>query len=416
MSENNLTYQCGETALQEAVAFCQANDFHRFTLVSDTNTHAVLGKRVKELLRAQNWAVHTIVLEGQEIIADVATLNEVLAHSGSDPGVYLAVGSGTITDITRYCSHQQGSPFISLPTAPSVDGFASANASIVVRGNKESVPCLPPIAIFADLSTLRQAPKTMIAAGFGDMIGKFTALADWKLAHLIMDDPYDAAIAARVEKALQICIDHREGINLATPPGINGLMNGLVESGICMSLAGNSRPASGAEHHLSHYWEMLLLRLRRPAVLHGAKVGISAVLISERWQQLHSLKTGEIKRRLKNACIPPSQKEQEIIEKAFPTNPNMIIQGQSNYLSMTENEFSSLKKIILRKWKKIVEIAAAVPPPEKIISLLQSVKAPVAVSEIGLSKQDEIDALLYAHYLRNQFTILKLGRFLNLWD
>lgn len=365
MSGINLTYQCGETALQEAVAFCRANDFRRFTLVSDANTHAVLGARAEEILRAQNWMVHSIILEGQEVIADVATLNDVLAHSGSDPGVYLAVGSGTITDITRYCSRQQDSPFISLPTAPSVDGFASSNAPIVVRGIKESVPCQTPLAIFADLPTLCQAPKKMTAAGFGDMVGKYTALADWKLAHLIMDESYDASIAARMEKALQICIDHRDGINLATPQGINGLMNGLVESGICMALAGNSRPASGSEHHLSHYWEMMLLRQGRPAVLHGAKVGVSAVLIAERWQQIRSLKTGDVKRRLKNASIPPPQKEQEIIEKAFPVNPNTIIQGQSDYLSMTEKEFLILKKTILRKWKKITEIAAAVPPPGK---------------------------------------------------
>ena len=414
MPENNLTYRCGDTALEEAITFCQANNFNRFTLVNDTNTYAVLGKRVEELFRAQKWAVHTIILEGEEIIADAATLNEALAQSGSDPGVYLAVGSGTITDITRYCSHQQGSVFISLPTAPSVDGFASSVAPVVIRGNKESLPCQAPIAIFADLPTLCQAPAKMIAAGFGDMIGKYTALADWKLAHLIMDDPYDAAIAARMESALKVCVDHREGIRQTSPEGIAGLMNGLVESGICMALAGNSRPASGSEHHLSHYWEMMLLHQGRPALLHGAKVGIGAVLIAERWQLIRALTIGEVKGRLKDARLPLPQKEREVIETAFPSNPNTIVQNQSIYLSMTNKEFQELKKKIIHKWKKIIEIAATVPPAHQIVALLQTVNAPVTAAEIGLKPKEEMDALRYSHYLRSQFTVLKLSRFLGL--
>jgi glycerol-1-phosphate dehydrogenase [NAD(P)+] len=416
MTNAPLTYHCGENALSEAIAFCRAHLFQRFTLVSDINTHTVLGGQVVDLISAQGWDVSPIVLEDQEVVADERTLKEVLERSGANPGVFLAVGSGTLTDITRYCSYKKQSVFISLPTAPSVDGFASTGAPIIINNNKITVPCQAPLAIFADLTILCQAPKPMIAAGFGDMVGKYTSLADWKLAHLLMGDPYQPTIAARVEQAVQICVDHIEGINRVTPEGIAGIMDGLVESGICMALAGNSRPASGSEHHLSHYWELLLLQQGRPAVLHGAKVGIGTILIAGRWDQIRRLTLAEVERRLTTAQIPDPQKEREAVAAAFPFDPETIIKNQKLYLSMTEADFSAFKDKILLHWEKIAEIAAAVPPPGQIIELLRQVAAPLKVSDISLESQDEANALRYAHYLRSQFTISKLGRLLGLWE
>ncbi len=416
MTNDPLIYHCGEDALQEAIAFCRANAFNHFTLICDHNTSAVLGTRVKDLFSFQGWTVNPIVLQGQEVIADERTLNEVLDRSGESPGVYLAVGSGTLTDIARYCSHNRQTPFISFPTAPSVDGFASSIAPIVVKGYKQSVPCQAPLAIFADIHTLCQAPRAMIAAGFGDMLGKYTALADWELAHIITDEPFQTLIAARVERAVQVCVDNCEEINQASPQGITGLMNGLVESGICMALAGNSRPASGSEHHLSHYWEMMLLRQGRPAVLHGAKVGIGAILIAKRWEIISELCQKEVEVRLAHTKIPPVQKEQQAISTVFPFNPEAIIADQDYYISMTENEFAALKDKIIENWENIADITAVVPTPERIIALLQQVSAPLTVTEIGLDSQDEANALRYAHYLRSQFTISKLGRLLGLWE
>lgn len=416
MTTNTIIYHCGENALSEVVSFCQQKNYQRFTLVCDANTYAVLGERVKQLFVSQGGAVNTIILRGQEVIADERTLDETLARSGDNPGIYLAVGAGTLTDITRYCSHKRQTGFISLPTAPSVDGFASSIAPIVIKGFKQSVPCQAPLAIFADVQTLCKAPKTMIAAGFGDMLGKYTALADWKLAHIVMNDPYQETIATRVEKALQACVDKSPEICQANPAGISHLMDGLVESGICMALAGNSRPASGSEHHLSHFWEMLLLQQGRPAVLHGAKVGIGAVLIARRWEQICDLQLAEVERKLEIAKSPDQHKEQEAITIAFPFNPQAIMTGQSEYLSMNEGEFEALKENILINWEEIAEIAADVPEPEQILSMLKNASAPTGVEEIGLDSRDERNALRYAHYLRSQFTISKLGRILNLWE
>jgi len=241
-----VAHYCGEAAIEALLDFCQANHFYHFLLVCDGNTQAVLGRRVEAALSAKGWDVLTVVLEGKEVIADEKYLTQVFFRCDARPRLYLAVGSGTVTDIARFCSHRTGNPFAVIPTAPSVDGFASLIAPVVIRRFKDTAYCQPPMAIFADIQILCQAPPAMIAAGFGDMLGKYTALADWKLASLIWDEPYRPQIAVRMRSALDACVQNVDKIGQAQPAGIAALMDGLVESGLCMLLNGNSRPASGA--------------------------------------------------------------------------------------------------------------------------------------------------------------------------
>ena len=143
---------------------------------------------------------------------------------------------------------------------------------------KQTISAHSPIAIFTDLPTLCAAPRAMIAAGFGDMLGKFTALADWRLGHLVWDEPYGERIAQRTRNAVQGCVNRVEEIGIASEDGVRSLMEGLIESGFCMMEAGYSRPAAGAEHYLSHFCETKLLRENRPAILHGTKVGVACIM------------------------------------------------------------------------------------------------------------------------------------------
>ncbi len=132
---------------------------------------------------------------------------QVLMQADQVERTYLAVGSGTLTDITRFASHRNRRPFISLPTAPSVDGFTSPSASLVVRNIKKTVIAQTPIAVVSNLPTLVKAPQPMIAAGFGDILGKVIALADWQLGHLVWDmSLYCEQIGQRVHANLwQAC-------------------------------------------------------------------------------------------------------------------------------------------------------------------------------------------------------------------
>nr|WP_268237845.1 iron-containing alcohol dehydrogenase [Paenibacillus radicis (ex Gao et al. 2016)] len=140
--------------------------------------------------------------------------------------------------------------------------------------------------MFADLDILTKAPSVMVAAGFGDMLGKYTSLFDWKFGTIYANEPYSDRIAEMTRGALQQCVEQVDQIAARTPEGIRLLMSALLESGYAMLLFGQSHPASGAEHHLSHHWEMEFLRTGRRQLLHGAKVGVACAEIAKLYRQL----------------------------------------------------------------------------------------------------------------------------------
>src|SRR5258706_7335749 len=143
----------GPDAVQQLVQYCATKQLSRFTLIADNNTFAALGERVEAALKDQDYDVTSIILTGKEIIADEHYLVQILLRAPVEPSTFIAVSSGTLTDLTRFTSHRKGNPFISMPTAPSVDGFTSIGAPLVISGVKETILCQPPIALFGDLDT-----------------------------------------------------------------------------------------------------------------------------------------------------------------------------------------------------------------------------------------------------------------------
>jgi glycerol-1-phosphate dehydrogenase [NAD(P)+] len=405
----------GEQAIGQMIEYCRSHQATRFLSVSDKNTHAVLGQQVEASLKAQGWDVQTVILHEPEVIADEAHIVQVLLQAGDEERLYVAVGSGTITDVTRFCSHRNRNPFISLPTAPSVDGYTSIGAPLVVRRLKQTAITQPPVAVFADLQTLCEAPRDMVAAGFGDMLGKYTSLADWRLGALLWDEPYSVEVARRARWALQCCVDSVEAIGQASPVGISRLMEGLLESGLCMLTFGETRPASGSEHHLSHFWEMKLLQERRPAILHGAKVGIGTLLTAQRYETIRSLSRHEIAERLADAPLPGKENEIKRIRATYGALADPIIAQQQPFLEMPQTTFDALKRNILDQWAQVQEIADSVPPTQELAGLLKQVGGPTAPQEVGLTEDEMQQALESAHYLRRRFTVAKLGHLLELW-
>ena len=325
----------GDNAIAELLAYCDQQDLDEFVLVADTNTYAALGKLVDEALR-QRYEVTTIVLTGDEIKADEKFLMKTLVQAPVKPQTFIAVGSGTITDITRFVSYRTRNPFISMPTAPSVDGFTSIGAPLVLDGVKQTLISQAPMAVFADLPTLTAAPKRLIAAGYGDMLGKMTSLADWKLGYLLWDEPYDEDIAVRSKNALDTCIALAADIGKGDAEGIRDLMQGLIESGLCMLDFGASRPASGAEHHCSHYWEMMLLQAKRPALLHGAKVGFATAYVAGLYDILRESQRGELQARIEFAKLKSRDVECDRIRAAYGPTSDSVIEAQSDFLNMTD--------------------------------------------------------------------------------
>jgi glycerol-1-phosphate dehydrogenase [NAD(P)+] len=183
------------------------------------------------------------------------------------------VGSGVITDITRYATHREDQGFVSVPTAASMDGYASGVAVMQVAGVKLTFPARGPRAIFADPAVLARAPAELTRAGLGDLLGKASARTDWIAAHLLYAERFCSAVDARVLGPMAYAADHVGAVLRGEAAAIERLLRGLIESGIAMAMIGSSRPASGCEHHASHFWDLLAARGDRHHAPHGLQVG-----------------------------------------------------------------------------------------------------------------------------------------------
>ena len=403
----------GSDATAKLLDYVAAKGLKRFALVADTNTYKALGQRAEAALKSKGYDVTTVVLQDAEIHADEHQLIKTLIEAPLGDLTFVAVGSGSITDITRFVSFRTGRPFIGTPTAPSVDGFTSIGAPIILAGVKTTLICQAPIAVFADIDTLANAPQRLIAAGFGDMIGKYTSLADWKMGSLVWGEPYDAAIAQRTQAAIASAVQQAEAIGQHTPEGVRALMDALIESGLCMLDFGASRPASGAEHHASHYWEMKRLKEHSHSMLHGAQVGYALSLVAEQYAKIRALSRSEAMNRLEGASLPNRADEIEHIQAGYGDMADDIVKEHAAFLNLTEADFDALKHRIADQWEAIQAVAASVPPPEVIRGYLRQVGAPATAEELGLSPDEVSPGFQYGHYLRNRFSVVKLSRILD---
>jgi len=405
----------GKDAPAALAAWARAQGLTRFALVCDDRTWPVLGAAVEARLAAGGAEVQVIRLAGPEVVADEERIVEILLAAGA-PGdrTYLAVGSGTLCDLTRFAAHRSGRPFVALPTAPSVDAYTSMNAPLVISGLKRTIDAAQPLAVFADLDVLCAAPPSMIAAGAGDVLGKYTALADWRLGALLWDEAIDEGIVAEMDAAVDAVAGAAEGIGRGEPEAIATLMRALLASGSAMARWHNSRPASGSEHHLSHYWEMMLLLRGAPARLHGAKVGVATVLMAHAYARVRTLSREAAAALLRATPAPDAEREREAIRAGYGPIAEEVIADQGEMLPLAPGRWERLQGEILARWDAIQAIAVRVPPPEEIARLLAAAGAPVEIAGLGLSPQDLADALQYAHYIRSRFTIRRLQQALGL--
>jgi glycerol-1-phosphate dehydrogenase [NAD(P)+] len=237
-------------------------------VVMDLNTREALGELV-----ARELAAGTFVFERRSGL--LAGTDEAEAVQAALPrgAMLVAVGSGVITDIVRYAALLAGVDFVSVPTAASMDGYASSGAAMQVEGVKVTYQARPPRAVLADPVVCAAAPAELTRAGIGDLLAKVTARVDWLAAHLLYGEDYRPEIANRVLGPLGIACRAAQSALRGEVAPVQALLEGLIESGLAMSQAGSSRPASGCEHHASHYWDLLAARGLRPHASHGLQVG-----------------------------------------------------------------------------------------------------------------------------------------------
>lgn len=265
-----------------------AEPFHdgKILMVSDNHTFAAAGEKVLGLLEEDHFQVKNLVLDSGDdiLIPDEGVVGKVLLNIERGTKLLIGVGSGSINDTVKYISSRTSIPYVIVCTAPSMDGYVADGAPLILDGKKISFEATLPYGVLGDTEIMKHAPQRMIQAGFGDVLGKLTALTDWKLAKELNGDYYCQTCVTLVERALERVISRVDGLEKREDEAILFLIEALNLTGVAMGLIGISRPASGAEHMLSHYWEMDFIARGRFPELHGIKVGMATPVIAEIFQ------------------------------------------------------------------------------------------------------------------------------------
>ncbi len=258
----------GPSVLEQLPAVIAELDLpERGLIVCDSKTLKIAGRQVNEYLEIGGHQMKKVVVEG-------ANSQELLHVEDALDGMdfLVGVGGGRPIDLAKQAGFNKNIPFVSIPTAASHDGFGSARSSIRQAGRKTSMQAIPPIAVVADTTIISRAPSRLLAAGVGDIVSNQTAVLDWRLDGQKAD--YSEYAAALSEMAAQLVEDGIEKVASGTEEGVRLVVKALISSGVAMSIAGTSRPASGGEHKFSHWLDA---NSDNPA-LHGEQCGLGSIV------------------------------------------------------------------------------------------------------------------------------------------
>lgn len=183
----------------------------------------------------------------------------------------VGLGGGKIIDCAKYAAARIGLPLVAVATNLSHDGLCSPVATLDNDAGRGSYGVPNPIAVVIDLDVIREAPVRFVRSGIGDAISNISAVADWELSHRETGEDIDGLAAAMARQAGEAVLRHPGGVG--DDGFLQVLAEGLVLTGISMSVAGDSRPASGACHEINHAFDLLY---PKRAASHGEQCGLGA--------------------------------------------------------------------------------------------------------------------------------------------
>ena len=294
----------------------------KILVVFDNHTYEVAGKRAVELLKENGFNVKELLFDtGDDIlIPDEKTLGRIVQEQDLDTSLMVAVGSGVIHDSVKFVTSRSGLPYIIVATAPSMDGYVADGAPIFSQGYKYSPVAHLTYGLVGDTDILKTAPQDLIQAGYGDVVGKITAIADWDLAVKANNDYRCDTCVTLVNRALDKCFAKAEGLKDRDPESLGALLEALTLTGVAMALVNISRPASGAEHMLSHFWEMDYIARGLNPNHHGIQVGVATPIIARFFEEL-----ADILPEGTGALCPPHEEIEALLAKGgAPTSPKDI--------------------------------------------------------------------------------------------
>lgn len=389
-------------------------------VVEDPRTREVAGRRVAASLEDASVDVSEYVVnrDGSGFHATYEKVEEVREAIRASGAVAVAVGSGTLNDLAKRASDELGLRYMVVGTAASMDGYTAYGAAITKDGMKQTLSCRAPLGCIVDSAIAASAPRSMTASGYADLIAKIPAGADWLLADAIGSEAIHPLAWRLVQEPLRDAISNPSGCAAGNEREVRKLCEGLVMSGFAMQAMGSSRPASGTEHQVSHYWDMEDLSFGGESVSHGFKVGIGTLFSVKVLEFLlrRDLSSFDVDRAV--ASWPATF---DALKATFPA----VYGDRLAHIRRAEGEMAGkysppvrLREELLtfkRRWPELsLRLRAQLMPFDEVRESLRLAGAPYAPEQIGVTRRRFCETCRGVTCMRNRYFGLDLAERLGL--
>ena len=394
-------HRCDIEALEIGVNVLQnlpkhLRNYKKVLLVCDQNTYPLAGDPIREMLGSKLESICLFHTEGY-LVPNEQSVAVIEKQLTDETDFILGLGSGVINDLCKFVSFYHGMRCGIVATAPSMDGYASSGAAMILGGMKVTHTTHAPALILGDVGLLQTAPMEMVRGGYADIIGKYSALSDWKLGQLIFGEHFCPFLYDVVKQTTDEVCSLAKPIAAREETAIAKLMEALVLVGAAMALFGSTRPASGSEHHFSHYFEITGLIHDAPYFLHGVDVGYSTyvtALMRNRILQLEQPAFSREDPQLRNACC-------EAIYGSFAGDV-LAIQEKAGLYEM------DLTGAYEAHWDEIRQILLDARSPQEILQMLTDVGMDYSEFEKLYGVEKIHAGTLFAKDLKERYSFLWL--------
>lgn len=362
-------------------------------VVADSNTlRAADG--ILDILQKGGFRLRTKLFDDLRV-AEYAEA-ENIARLSAEVGGILSVGTGSLNDICRRAAFVADKDFAIFATAPSMDGFASVTSPLTANNFKISYPAKQPSVIIGDTKILAAAPAELKSAGFGDMIAKYTALVDWKIAKLTVGEAMCDRVAAVTKAGLLRAVSLADKVTAEDEEAAAAIFEGLILTGLAMKLGDTTRAASGAEHVVSHFWECKKLEQGLLSDFHGKKCGVATLLCTRLYKQLAAIET---------PVFVPDATDWETVYAVYGENFRREVE---KYNTPTVTDETS-PAVLAENWEHIRRIInEELPSEEELTALMKKAGCAVTAKEIGVSDALAVTGLQYHPYMRHRMMLTRL--------
>ena len=370
------------------MADCGLSGFR--TVIYDTNTYNL--PSVTHIPADQE-----IVLEAQGLHSEKGMIEDMMTKFVRTPDYIVTVGGGTLMDFARYSAHKLGIPFVAVPTIVSSDGFTADIGSIIIDGQKKSIPMQAADAVICDMDIVSGAPMFLTIAGVQDIMAKCVSIADWKIASLVSGEYFCPKVCGMAQEALDIMTRCANELAEGKAPDFEAMAYTQMLSGLTMQILSNSRAASGAEHLVAHLVEMKPRGFENAHGMHGECVGIGTLMCAQAYHELAKMETVEVK--------PYEPLDEQWVRDVFGALADGIFK---------ENENDVLKtfapEAIKEHWQEIRDIIAQIPTYEQLLELYTKIGAKHTLSELGIDESVKDEFLDISSAIRNRLTLARMTR------